>query len=251
MGRRNKSDNEDGKDRETRKHSRRTAASYLTAGAKTIASKTSLKIIPPIDIAVARAALGALDPALAVAHAGTPVFAWRSKPRGFPGLVKLVLEQQVSVASAAAIWMRLEQGLGTVTPEAVLAQDIDRLKALGLSAPKARYVIALAEAASDGRIDFDRLRKLDDTEAAAELIALKGIGRWTAEVYLMFCEGRRDLFPAGDLALQEGLRLADGAAARLSEKALYARAERWRPYRGAAAHLLWAYFAEMKRAAKK
>ncbi|HEY5226434.1 MAG TPA: DNA-3-methyladenine glycosylase 2 family protein [Methylovirgula sp.] len=207
--------------------------------------------IPPMDITLARAALGALDPALAVAHAGTPAFAWRSKPRGFPGLVKLILEQQVSVASAAAIWMRLEQGLGPLTPAAVLVQDIDRLRSFGLSMPKARYVLAVAEATSDGRIDFDRLGGLDDAAAVTELIALKGIGRWTAEVYLMFCEGRSDLFPAGDLALQEGLRLAEGAAARLSEKALYVRAERWRPHRGAAAHLLWAYFAEMKRAAKK
>ena len=114
----------------------------------------------------------------------------------------------------------------------------------------ARYVIALAEAASEGRIDFDRLRELDDGAAVAELIALKGIGRWTAEVYLMFCDGRRDLFPAGDLALQEGLRMAEGTQVRMGEKALYARAECWRPYRGVAAHLLWAYFAEMKRLAR-
>lgn len=202
------------------------------------------------DISHARVALSTLDPALAVAHAATPAFVWRSKPSGFPGLLKLILEQQVSVASAAAIWTRLQEGLGAVTPPAVLAHDIDRLKRFGLSTPKARYVIALAEAASEGRIDFDRLRDLDDGAAVAELIALKGIGRWTAEVYLMFCEGRRDLFPAGDLALQEGLRMAEGTQVRMSEKALYARAECWRPYRGVAAHLLWAYFAEMKRLAR-
>lgn len=201
-------------------------------------------------ISRARAALSKLDPALAVAHAATPAFAWRSKPSGFPGLLKLILEQQVSVAAAAAIWTRLQEGLGAVTPSTVLTHDIDRLKRFGLSTPKARYVIALAEAASEGRIDFNRLRELDDAAAMAELIALKGIGRWTAEVYLMFCEGRRDLFPAGDLALQEGLRMAEGSQERMSEKALYARSERWRPYRGVAAHLLWAYFAEMKRLAR-
>ena len=165
-------------------------------------------------------------------------------------MLKLILEQQVSVASAAAIWKRLDEGLGAVTPPAVLAHDIDRLKRFGLSTPKARYVIALAEAASEGRIDYDRLRELDDGAAVAELIALKGIGRWTAEVYLMFCDGRRDLFPAGDLALQEGRRMAEGTQVRMGEKALYARAECWRPYRGVAAHLLWAYFAEMKRLAR-
>ncbi|TAL78751.1 MAG: DNA-3-methyladenine glycosylase 2 family protein [Beijerinckiaceae bacterium] len=201
-------------------------------------------------ISRARAALSKLDPALAVAHAATPAFTWRSKPSGFPGLLKLILEQQVSVAAAAAIWTRLQEGLGAVTPSTVLTHDIDRLKRFGLSTPKARYVIALAEAASEGRIDFNRLRELDDSAAMAELIALKGIGRWTAEVYLMFCEGRRDLFPAGDLALQEGLRMAEGSQERMSEKALYARSERWRPHRGVAAHLLWAYFAEMKRLAR-
>jgi DNA-3-methyladenine glycosylase II len=216
-------------------------------------SKTSpvLATIPyTLDISRARAALNKLDPALAVAHAATPAFAWRSKPSGFPGLLKLILEQQVSVAAAAAIWTRLQEGLGAVTPSTVLMHDIDRLKRFGLSTPKARYVIALAEAASEGRIDFDLLRELDDAAAVAELIALKGIGRWTAEVYLMFCEGRCDLFPAGDLALQEGLRLAEGSQERMSEKALYARSECWRPYRGVAAHLLWAYFAEMKRSAQ-
>jgi DNA-3-methyladenine glycosylase II len=202
------------------------------------------------EIAAARAALGKLDPALAFVHVATPVFAWRSKPSGFAGLVKLILEQQVSVASAAAIWLRLEQGLGTVAPASVLAQDVDGLKAFGLSTQKARYVRALAEADCDGRLDFAQLRTYDDAAAVAELTALKGVGRWTAEVYLMFCEGRSDLFPAGDLALQEALRLAEGAAQRLGEKALYARAELWRPHRGVAAHLLWAYFAEMKRTAK-
>jgi DNA-3-methyladenine glycosylase II len=102
----------------------------------------------------------------------------------------------------------------------------------------------------DGRLDFRRLRKLDDGEAVTTLVALHGIGRWTAEAYLMFCEGRSDFFPAGDLALQEALRLADGAEERLTEKALYARAEAWRPHRGVAAHLLWAYYGALKRAAK-
>ncbi len=210
-----------------------------------------LKIVSTEEIAAARLALIALDPALAVAHAAAPIFAWRTKPRGFAGLVKLILEQQVSVAAGAAIWARLEQGLGSVTAETVLAHAAESLKQFGLSGQKARYIHALAEACTDGRLDFTRLRKLDDDKAVVVLTSLHGIGRWTAEAYLMFCEGRSDLFPAGDLALRESLRLADGAIERLSEKALYLRAERWRPYRGVAALLLWSYYAELKRASKK
>jgi DNA-3-methyladenine glycosylase II len=203
------------------------------------------------QIAAARIALGGLDKALAVAHETAPLFAWRAKPGGFAGLVRLILEQQVSVASANAIWTRLEQGLGSVTQKSVLTHDIEALKGFGLSIQKARYIRALAEAATDGRLDFNRLRKLDDDEAVATLVALHGIGRWTAEAYLMFCEGRSDFFPAGDLALQEALRLADGAKERLSQKELYTRAAPWRPYRGVAAHLLWAYYGTLKRAPKK
>lgn len=199
------------------------------------------------EIAAARAALSLLDPALAIAHEATPAFLWRSKAAGFPGLVKLVLEQQVSVASAAAIWARLEAGLGAVTPKKVLRHNIDALKTFGLSMQKAAYVRAIAEANVAGQLDFEALRTFDDAAAVAMLTAIKGIGRWTAEVYLMFCEGRGDLFPAGDLALQEALRLADRAEARLSQKALYLRAEAWRPHRGVAAHLLWSYYGAIRR----
>jgi DNA-3-methyladenine glycosylase II len=199
------------------------------------------------DIETARAALAALDPALAVANAATPPVAWRIRPSGFSALVKMVVEQQVSVASAAAIWKRFEEGLGVVTPEAVLARDETGLKLYGLSGPKARYARAIAETHLSGQVNLDRLSELDDAAAVAALVSIKGVGRWTAETYLMFCEGRLDMFPAGDVALQEALRVADGAGARLSEKALYARAGTWRPYRGLAAHLLWAYYGGVKR----
>jgi DNA-3-methyladenine glycosylase II len=199
------------------------------------------------EIDAARRALAALDPALAVAHAATPIWAWRLRPGGFAGLVKMVVEQQVSVAAANAIWGRFEAGLGDVTPHAVLARDIDNLKLYGLSAPKARYAHAIARAHIEGHVDFNRLSELDDEAATAALVSIKGVGRWTAETYLMFTEGRFDMFPAGDVALQEALRVADGAPTRLQEKALYARAESWRPYRGVAAHLLWAYYGGVKR----
>jgi len=189
-----------------------------------------------------RAWLAARDPALAHMEARTPAFAWRTSPGGFAGLVRVITGQQVSIAAAAAIWARLEAGLGGVTPEAIAARDIEGLRALGLSAPKARYVRAIADAHLRGAMDFGSLHTLDDTAAADVLCGLIGVGRWTADIYLIFCEGRRDIFPAGDLALQEGLRMAEGWAARPSERELLARAELWRPHRGVAAHLIWAYY---------
>jgi DNA-3-methyladenine glycosylase II len=168
----------------------------------------------PESLAAARGHLAAADPALARIDALLPPFAWRTRPGGFAGLVRFITEQQVSVASAAAIWARLEAGLGEVTPKAVLAHDEAGLKAFGLSSPKARYAHAIADAHASGAADFDRLAELDDEAAISALTALKGVGRWTAEVYLMMCEARLDVFPAGDLALQEGLRMADEAQAR-------------------------------------
>jgi DNA-3-methyladenine glycosylase II len=199
------------------------------------------------DIAAIRAKLCTLDPALAHAHAVTPPFDWRVWEGGYRGLVKIIVGQQVSVAAADAIWARLEAGLSGVSAKAVLDQDVEGLKRFGLSAPKARYALAIAAAEKTGEIDFAALPALDDETAMAALVALKGVGRWTAEIYLMFCEGRLDFFPAGDLALQEGLRLADGAAERPAVVALYQRAEAWRPHRGVAAHLLWAYYGGVKR----
>jgi DNA-3-methyladenine glycosylase II len=129
----------------------------------------------------------------------------------------------------------------------VVATDVQGLRALGLSAPKARYVRAIAEAELCGATDLAGLGALDDAAAARALCSLTGVGRWTADIYLMFCEGRRDVFPAGDLALQEGLRMAEGGSVRPSEQALLARAELWRPHRGVAAHLIWAYYGAVGR----
>ena len=169
-------------------------------------------------------------------------FAWRTRAGGFSGLMRLIVEQQVSTASAAAIWARLEAGLGEVTPAAILAREAQALKGLGLSSPKVRYALAIAAAHDRGEIDLEGLAALDDETAIIALTRLVGVGRWTAEVYLMFSEGRLDVFPAGDLALQEALRWAERCDVRPGEKALYARAEAWRPYRAVAAHLLWDYY---------
>lgn len=201
----------------------------------------------PSEIAAARAALAAADPRLARVHARTPVFAWRVRTGGFEGLLRMIVEQQVSVASAAAIWARVRDGLGEVKAERVLALDTLTLRGFGLSGPKARYAHEIARAQDEGRIDFDHMAGLDDTAAVAALTAIKGVGRWTAETWLMFCDGRTDLFPGGDVALQEAMRWVDRADTRPNEKQAYARAEIWRPHRGIAAHLLWGWYGGVRR----
>jgi len=200
------------------------------------------------DIDAARRTLVEIDPALARAHALTPAFAWRRRVGGFEGLFHMIVDQQVSLASAAAIWARVEAGLGgEVTPERVLATPIESLRGFGLSIQKATYGHEIARAQVDGRIDFDHLEQLSDGEAITKLVAIKGVGKWTAETFLMFCEGRRDVFPGGDIALQEAMRWTDGATRRPTEKQAYARAEIWRPHRSVAAHLLWGWYGAVKR----
>lgn len=204
---------------------------------------------PPslVDLRQARSELVRLDPALERLDRVTPEFEWRLRPGGFAGLVKMVIEQQVSVAAAASIWNRFVTGLGEITPDRVLDHDEDGLKLYGLSRPKARYALAIAQAQTAGQIDFEKIGALADAEAISALTAIKGVGRWTAETYLMFCHGRLDVFPGGDVALQEAMRWADNASERPNEKQAYARAEVWQPYRGVAAHLLWRCYGGVKR----
>jgi len=200
----------------------------------------------PAVIAEARAELARREPTFARLDPRVPAFEWRSRPGGPASLMRKIVEQQVSTASAAAIWGRMEAGLGEVTPAAVLALGEAALRGFGLSGGKVRYVRAIAEAAVSGALDFERLRALPEDEAVAALTAVKGVGRWTAEVYLLMCEGRPDAWPAGDLALQEAWREAQGDAVRPDERALRARAEPWRPWRGVAAHLLWAAYLQAR-----
>ena len=201
----------------------------------------------PQDIAAAREALVAADPAMAWVHAQTPAFEWRLRVGGFEGLFRMIVEQQVSVASAASVWARLREGMGGITPELLLAHDLDQLRGMGLSRQKATYGQGIARAQLAGEIDLEHLASLDDEAAIAALTALKGVGLWTAEAYLLMCEGRLDVFPGGDVALQEAIRWADGAEVRPDQKAAYARAEIWRPYRAVATHLLWAWYTGVKR----
>lgn len=169
---------------------------------------------------------------------GTP---WRTRPGGFSGLARIIAYQQLSTKAAATIWGRVEQRLGEVTPEAVLAAAEADMRAAGLSRPKIAHLRSIATAVQEGRLDMDRVAAAPDDEARAEMVAVKGIGPWTADVYLMFCLGRLDVFPFGDLGLIEAHRLLTDAGERMPAKAFQAEAEKWRPHRAVAAALLWGY----------
>jgi DNA-3-methyladenine glycosylase II len=166
---------------------------------------------------------------------------------GFKGLFWLVTGQQISTAAARAIFARCETALGAMTAECVAAVDDEVLKRAGQSAPKIRTLRAVSAAVLAGELTLDALVAMDAEEAVAHLVTVKGIGRWTAEVYLLFALGHPDVFPAGDLALKEGTRLAFTLPQRPAEKAMAAMAEHWRPHRSAAARLLWAYYSAAKR----
>ena len=177
------------------------------------------------------------DPRMARAYAATGPLPLRRRPDGFAQLFSAIVSQQVSVASARAIWARLE-GAGLTTPNAVAAKSDDALRALGLSRQKAVYARALADAA----IDYDALRDAPTDEVIKTLVAVKGIGVWTAEIYAMFSLGRADVFAPGDLALQEGARMLYDLPDRPREAALRQMATRWSPWRSVAARMLWAYY---------
>ena len=152
-----------------------------------------------------------------------------------------------ALVAADPAMARLREGMGGITPELLLAHDLDQLRGMGLSRQKATYGQGIARAQIAGEIDLEHLAGLDDEAAIAALTALKGVGLWTAEAYLLMCEGRLDVFPGGDVALQEAFRWADGTDLRPYQKGAYARAEIWRPYRAVATHLLWAWYTGVKR----
>ncbi|EEW23858.1 DNA-3-methyladenine glycosylase family protein [Rhodobacter ferrooxidans] len=165
----------------------------------------------------------------------------RLRGDGFLALWDAIVSQQVSVASANAIWGRLAAA-GLTDAQAVAAASDEELRGCGLSRQKMRYGRALAAAG----IDFDALRVLPDAAVLARLVEVPGIGRWTAEIYAMFSLGRADVFAPGDLALQEAARLLFGLDARPTERELRAMAEVWSPWRGVAARALWAYYRHIK-----
>lgn len=191
------------------------------------------------DACVAEGAawLAARHPHFARALAATGPLPLRRRTDGFAALLDAIIGQQVSTASAGAIWRRLAAA-GLTDEAAIRAAGEEDLRACGFSRQKIRYARALAEA----RLDYAGLRALPDEEVIAALTALPGIGRWTAEVYALVSLGRADVFPPGDLALQEAARLLFGLPGRPSEPALRAMAEDWRPWRAVAARALWAYY---------
>ena len=163
----------------------------------------------------------------------------RIRQRGYGTLMRTIVGQQVSVAAAASMWRKFEAHVGAeLAPERVLESDFDSLRACGLSRQKQGYMRSLCELVVGGQLDFDALPG-DDEEAIAQLTLIKGIGRWSAEIYLLFAEGRPDIWPAGDLAVQAGLHKLLDLDARPSEKATREMAEKWRPYRGATAIFTW------------
>lgn len=176
-------------------------------------------------------------PRMAAALQQTGPLPLRRRDDGFAALLHAIVSQQVSVASARAIWARLEADAMTDPARVQQASD-ERLRALGLSRQKARYARALAAA----KIDYDLLRDMPDAEMVNTLIAVPGIGRWTAEIYAMFSLGRPDVFAPGDLALQEAARHLYDLPARPTEKALREMACAWSPWRAVAARLLFAYY---------
>ncbi len=193
------------------------------------------------------AALAAADPKMAPLCERFGHIHYRLREGGFAALLGLIVEQQLSVKAADTIIARMHAGLGEVSPQALLAHDDDLMRSYGLSRPKIAYARALAEAMHTGAFDTTALRAMDVETASASLIALKGIGRWTAEVYLMFSEGRLDLFPTGDIALREAVGWLDGLEGRPDERYSAERARQWSPYRSVAAHLLWAWYGAVKR----
>ncbi|MDX0429110.1 DNA-3-methyladenine glycosylase 2 family protein [Sinorhizobium medicae] len=200
------------------------------------------------DIEAGIAGLVLLDARLehVVGKAG-PVPLRRTDP-GYRGLANIIVSQMVSKASAAAIWKRMESLLGEITADAVLALDDDDCRRLGLSRAKADTLRRTAAAAVAGEIDLHAICDVRAPAAIHELTAIKGIGRWTAEVYLLFCAGHPDVFPAGDVALQNAIGHALGFELRPTASEVDSLAAAWSPWRSVAARLFWAYYAqEMRR----
>jgi DNA-3-methyladenine glycosylase II len=199
------------------------------------------------DLQAGMAVLVAQDPRLAPVLEKTGMPGLRRREGGYAGLCAIVCGQQLSTASAAAIRTRLFAAFDPFHHDTVRRARAERLARLGLSKPKIKAVKAIGHAIARGHIDLDAVAAMEADQAHAALTALHGIGPWTADIYLLFCLGNADAWPAGDLALQEAARLALGLRQRPDAKAMAKLAEVWRPWRGVAAHLLWAYYHVVKR----
>jgi DNA-3-methyladenine glycosylase II len=201
------------------------------------------------DITRAMKALLAADPRLVpIAEIAGPL-PLRRREGGFEGLASIVTAQQISDSAAASIWARFKTAVGPFTPQQFLATSEETLRAVGLSRPKIRTLTGIAAAAADG-FDLIAVHDLPAEQAMATMTSLKGIGPWTAEIYLLFCVGHPDIFPAGDLALQVGVQHGLKLRKRPDEKKLRKIAEKWAPWRGVAARLFWVYYRKRRESLK-
>jgi DNA-3-methyladenine glycosylase II len=197
------------------------------------------------DVSAGLDALCAIDPRLEKVRAVAGEVPLRRSEPGFRSLASIVVSQQVSRASADAIFGRLERLADPLTPRVLLAAGEGLFREAGLSRPKQRALLAVSRAVRDG-LDLSRLCELDAAAAIGAMTAIAGIGPWTAQVYLLFAAGHPDIFPARDVALQTAVGHALGIDPRPGEKALIKIAESWSPYRGVASRLFWAYYREIK-----
>ena len=197
------------------------------------------------DIAEGIAALIKIEPRFRIAVEESGPIPLRRKPSGFAPLLQAIVGQQISVAAAAGIWKRIEAA-NAISPKAVLALSDDDLRACGLSRPKVKYARAIAEACESRALCFDFCRDAPVEEAIRMMTAIKGVGPWTAEIYLMFSVGRADVFASKDLALQEATRVLFDLKDRPSGREMEAMAELWSPWRAVAARILWAYYRVVK-----
>jgi len=193
------------------------------------------------DFAASLSQLASFDPdiALAIGLVGAPEP--QKREPGFATLVHIIVSQQVSLTSAAAIWQRLT-AKGPITPELLLDLGGDGMREVGFSGPKTRYALELARCVRSGKFDPDSLPSMGDEPAIKHITNLLGFGRWSGEIYLMFSLGRPDIWPAADVALQEAIRHIKGLDFRPEPKEMYAIARPWRPWRSVAAHLFWRYY---------
>src|SRR5271170_5644241 len=198
------------------------------------------------DLDAALTALGQADPRFValIAKAGRPPL--RRRAGGFAGLAATVVSQQLSTASAGAIWGRLAAAFDPFEPAAIITARVQKLARIGLSRPKIKALKEIARAVASGKLPLVSLADIPADEAHATLTAVHGIGPWTADIYLLSSLGHADAWPAGDLALQEAARLAFGLRARPTAKEMVALAESWRPLRAVAARVLWTYYRAVK-----